>query len=316
MGLSTRAMHGDTETGKELGREVAPNISVTTTFRHPTPAQAKLAGEWDPQTPDHDIYSRYTQPTLTRAEQALSAVIGAPTLMLPSGIAAVFVALLHYRPDVIAITDGYHGCHGAIEVYSKVRPGVKVIKLDDEFPTGERLLCWVETPLNPTGESRSIANYAKKTHAVGGTLFVDSTFGPPPLQDPFAWGADCVMHSATKYFAGHSDALGGTLSVKEKADWMALWHIRTYTGKQMSAGPATFAILLAKESYATHLAHQLQLFTAATSLGGVESLIEQRLVSDPGAHPCLVGIEDFEDLKADLVQGFRKVVQMDRESRL
>lgn len=105
----------------------------------------------------------------------------------------------------------------------------------------------------------------------------------------------------------------------------------------MSSGPATFAILLAKESYATQLAHQLVLFTPATSLGGVESLIEQRLVSDPGAHPCLgtsssfvqsallgpsslaaslppvrvsVGIEDFEDLKADLIQGFRKVVQV------
>ena len=64
---------------------------------------------------------------------------------------------------------------------------------------------------------------AKKTHAVGGTLFVDSTFGPPPLQvrssnppgdggklinqtsqDPFAWGADCVMHSGTKYFGGEA----------------------------------------------------------------------------------------------------------------
>lgn len=120
--------------------------------------------------------ARYTQPTLTRAEQALSAVIGAPTLMLPSGIAAVYVALLHYKPDVIAITDGYHGCHGAIGVYSSVRPGVvrhalaatavpltlwlpsqKVIKLDDPFPSGVRLMCWVETPLNPTGESRSIA---------------------------------------------------------------------------------------------------------------------------------------------------------------
>ena len=79
MGLSTRAMHGDTEAAKALGREVAPNIrcvratlgspyltglnvlssySVTTTFRHPTPAEAKLAGEWDPSEPSHDIYSR------------------------------------------------------------------------------------------------------------------------------------------------------------------------------------------------------------------------------------------------------------------
>lgn len=43
---------------------------------------------------------------------------------------------------------------------------------------------------------------AKKVHAVGGILCVDSTFAPPPLQDPFAWGSDMVMHSGTKYFAG------------------------------------------------------------------------------------------------------------------
>lgn len=59
----------------------------------------------------------------------MAAVIGAPTLMFPSGIGAAFAALLHYRPDVIAITGGYHGCHGAIGVYSKTREGVVSLDL-------------------------------------------------------------------------------------------------------------------------------------------------------------------------------------------
>ena len=52
--------------------------------------------------------------------------------------------------------------------------------------------------MNPIGESRNIKYYADKVHAVGGKLIVDSTFGPPPLQDPFKWGADIVMHSGKR----------------------------------------------------------------------------------------------------------------------
>ncbi|KAM0756077.1 cystathionine gamma-synthase [Meredithblackwellia eburnea MCA 4105] len=385
-GLSSRAIHGDAP----LGDEVAPNISLTTTFRHPLPGSAKATTEWSPADPVRDIYSRYTQPTLTRTEQALSAIIGTPTILYPSGISAAYSALLFYQPHVIAVTGGYHGCHESFKVYSNTREDVKIIALDDPYPKGKRVLCWLETPVNPTGESRSIEAYAKKVHEVGGKIIVDSTFGPPPLQDPFAWGADIVMHSGTKYFGGHSDALAGTLSVKDKADWLKLWHNRTYTGssvgsleawlilrslrtldvrvrkqsatatalaqwlssltrsspdsddldgplgvvshvwsttlqdlngrkwigpdKQMTGGPACFAILLSKTEYAEQLGHQLKLFIPATSLGGVESLIEQRVVSDAGADPRLVrlsiGLEDFEDLKEDLKQGLRKVVEL------
>jgi cystathionine beta-lyase/cystathionine gamma-synthase len=64
-----------------------------------------------------------------------------------------------------------------------------------------------------------IKYYADKIHAVGGPLVVDATFAPPPLQYPFKWGADCIMHSATKYFGGHSDLLAGVLIVKSKDQW-------------------------------------------------------------------------------------------------
>ena len=106
----------------------------------------------------------------------------------------------------------------------------KLIGLDEEYPPGT--LCWCESPVNPTGEVRDLAKCAQlhlcpwqlasdrrpvvgariillttltaaadaaKAHAVGGKLVVDSTFAPPPLQDPFAHGADIVMHSATKW---------------------------------------------------------------------------------------------------------------------
>jgi cystathionine gamma-synthase len=76
-------------------------------------------------------------------------------------------------------------------------------------------------------------------HAVGGLLLVDSTFAPPPLQYPFRWGADCVLHSGvslfrvkqrliqsetessigSKYFGGHSDLLSGVLVLKTLDEW-------------------------------------------------------------------------------------------------
>lgn len=59
-------------------------------------------------------------------------------------------------------------------------------------------LVWLETPLNPYGEARDIEAYARKAHDAGATLLVDATFAPPPLLDPFKWGADMVLHSGSK----------------------------------------------------------------------------------------------------------------------
>ncbi|KZP27056.1 PLP-dependent transferase [Athelia psychrophila] len=82
--------------------------------------------------------------------------------------------------------------------------------------------------------------------------------------------------------------------------------------EQMEGGwNATFAILLSTQEQAQFLPHSLKYFIPATSLGGVDSLIEHRLMSDPGSHPCLVrisvGVEDVNDLKDDLRRGLQTV---------
>ncbi|GJN94752.1 hypothetical protein Rhopal_007844-T1 [Rhodotorula paludigena] len=378
--VSTRAIHEDAPLA---GVEVAAPISLTTTFRHPDPetdgVEPGYAADWDPSNPSRDVYARETKPTTTRAEHVLSAVIGQPTLLYPSGIAAFWAILLHVRPDVIAITGGYGGCHAAIDIYRRTRgeDQVTLIGRDDQYPTGKKLLVWLETPLNPTGESFSIAHYAERAHQAGGILGLDATFAPPPLQDPFKWGTDVVMHSATKYLAGHSDLLAGTVSVRSQDDWKKLWEDRTFTGanlgsldvwlllrslrtlnvrvrrqartgtqlaqwlstlvgvegsvvehvhhtslqsnadellgdgKQLLDGPACFSFLLKSKEHAAKLPNRLNLFIHATSLGGVESLIEHRIISDPSSDPRLlrvsIGLEAFEDLKADLEQAFKVV---------
>ncbi|OAX41995.1 PLP-dependent transferase [Rhizopogon vinicolor AM-OR11-026] len=365
----TQLIHGD----HGPGSEVAPSISVTSTFRAVPDGDPEGVGAMNP---GKHIYSRYSQNVTSRVEQILSKINQGHAITYASGLAAAFSILVHYKPKRIAITGGYMGCHGTISTYIKGRD-TPLIGLDDEFQEGD--LCWFESPLNPTGESRNIEYYADKIHAVGGKLLIDSTFGPPPLQYPFKWGADCVFHSGTKYFGGHSDLLCGIVIVRTEAEREELWHDRCYMGNmmgsleswlllrslrtmhlriprqsasgteiaqwlskavipegqeydgipggvitkvwhsslqetdargfnpsvQMEGGfNACFAILLSTREYADKLPHSLEYFVPATSLGGVESLAEQRVKADPKENPLLVrlsiGVEEVEDLKDDL----------------
>ncbi|KAJ7129785.1 cystathionine gamma-synthase [Mycena epipterygia] len=381
----THLVHGDAALHR--GQDVAPSISVTTTFLSPLPNEGGTATDY--RNPSRHVYSRYTTPNSTRAEHILSQITDGFALTYSSGLAASYAALVFYKPKRIAITEGYHGCHAMIQVYLKAAPDVKIIQLDDEFQNGD--LCWLETPINPTGESRDIKYYADK---VGGKLVVDSTFAPPPLQYPFKFGADCILHSATKYFGGHSDMLGGVLVVRTKEEWDTLQSDRTYLGNsmgsleswlllrslrtfhlrlprqsetatalvewlqklastpagqpfegipggvltrvwhssvqgkdargfdpstQMTGGwNATFSIQLSKPKYAAWFPHSLKYFTPATSLGGVESLAEYRYSWDPSSDPTAVrisiGVEDLDDLKADIGHALKHLVNA--ESKL
>lgn len=190
------------------------------------------------------VYSRYTSETRSRAEKVLTGMLDAHALTYASGLTASYAAVLHYAPSVIAIRKGYFGVHAGINIYQRSHP-VKIIDLDDEYPELEitkrshnaqtsqgtpqgGLLVWVESPLNPTGEVRDIEQYAKRAHAANGVIVVDSTFAP--LQDVFGAGVDMVMHSATKYFGGHSDLLMGILATKDQAQWAQLFDDRSHIG--------------------------------------------------------------------------------------
>ncbi|KAG8902346.1 hypothetical protein FRB99_004560 [Tulasnella sp. 403] len=382
LGLGTTLIHAD-DTPGEMG--IAPGISMTTTFRHVEGIPLVDATE-NMQDPSRHVYSRYTTPNSVRLEKVLSTILHGHAITYRSGLAAATAALLHYQPRRVAFTKGYKGVHHILEIYGRSRTDLQVIDLDDEYQAGD--LAWVETPLNPTGDARDIQHYANKVHAVGGKLVVDATFGPPPLQDPFAFGADCVLHSGTKYLGGHSDLLAGVLVVKTEQEWRKLLEDRVNLGNvmgsmeswlllrslrtlhlriprqaasatelaqwldglahvpagqvssdgvpggivakvhhtslqevggfdpkvQMAGGfSPTFAIICHDVKHAETLPFRTKLFTPATSLGGAESLLEQRLASDPKEDPRLVrlsvGLEDVEDLKDDLRQALKGLAQ-------
>lgn len=300
--------------------------------------------------------------------------------------------LVHLNPKRIAIGDGYHGCHGVIRVLSRLT-GLQQLPLDcpvEDLQPGD--VIHVETPLNPTGEARNLEAYAEKARKAGAYLTVDGTFAPPPLQDPFKYDVDVVMHSGTKYFGGHSDMLCGTLSVNPKhkdwknallddrmligsvmgslEGWLGVRSVRTlelrvarqsatttalvawlveqqsdpsspvaaivekvqhaslqpeaaekgsWLQKQMPNGYGpVFSVYLRDGEYAKRFPSKLQLFHHATSLGGVESLIEWRSMTDPNVEKSLlrvsVGVEGLEDLKEDLLLGL-KALQDERSKQ-
>jgi cystathionine gamma-synthase len=230
---STHGVHGDDRIN--VLTDVAPPIHTSTTFRYPhDPSELQPVpkeGEFvDLQTPL--IYSRLASASTNRLETILAPLLypdateqeldgqsglANHVVSYTSGLSAFHALLVNIVPKVIAISGGYHGCHGVIDLHKKMH-GVKTVDLHADDATwdaaglGKGDLVHLETPLNPTGEAFEIAKYASRAHKRGAFLSVDATFAPPGLQDPLLWGADVVMHSGTKYIGGHSDMLCGILA--------------------------------------------------------------------------------------------------------
>ncbi|KAL8768069.1 MAG: hypothetical protein Q9209_005612 [Squamulea sp. 1 TL-2023] len=394
MGLTrrTQAIHADDSLNTTS--DVAPPLHVSTTFRYTDDPQDLVPiADTDISITEAHVYSRHTAPTSTRLETILAPLLKAPSLTYSSGLAALHAAYVYLRPDRVSIGDGYHGSHGVLDIQQRLC-GTRILPLTcsaSDLQPGD--VIHLETPLNPTGQAYNIVEYADKAHSQGAILLVDSTFGPPGLQDPFEWGADIVMHSGTKYLGGHSDMLCGVLATNNQGwlaglredrvflgsvmgsmeGWLGVRSLRTldlrvnrqsenatklvqwldtcmktdgedeeakliksivekvqhaslqhedmsWLKQQMPNGfGPVFAIWAKEENMARQLPSNLSLFHHATSLGGVESLIEWRSMSDRTVDSRLlrvsVGIEDWEDLKADLTQGFKQLLSNQNTSK-
>ncbi|KAL1798151.1 hypothetical protein ACET3X_002188 [Alternaria dauci] len=176
---STHGVHADDHVN--ILTDVAPPIHVATTFRYPDdPSQLQpvpTEGEFvDIQTPL--IYSRLASASTNRLETILAPLIypdakpeelqghsglANHVISYTSGLSAFHGLLVNLVPKVIAISGGYHGCHGVIDLHKKMH-GVKTVDLHADDATwdaaglGKGDLVHLETPLNPTGEAFSIAN--------------------------------------------------------------------------------------------------------------------------------------------------------------
>ncbi|KAE8139124.1 cystathionine gamma-synthase [Aspergillus pseudotamarii] len=231
--LATQVLHADNDLDGES--DIAPPIHLSTTFRY------LYNADQDESLPGPALgnfcYSRDHAPTRTRLETVLSALIRGPTLTYASGLAAVHAYLVFLKPKRIAIGEGYYGSRQVANLHQQLT-GCEILSFDQLDALQEGDVIHLETPINPTGEALSIKRFADEAHKRGAYLVIDSTFGPPGLQDPFALGADIIMHSGTKYFGGHHDLLCGTLSIppsREGAWFKSLHEQRTILGSVLGS---------------------------------------------------------------------------------
>lgn len=171
-------------------------------------------------------YSRTNNPTRATLEQMIAKLEnGTVGLAFSSGLAAIdaIIKLLKSGDEIIAVDDIYGGAYRLFtQVYSQF--GIKINFVDTSNVenvfnaiTPNTKLIWLETPTNPTLKISDIEAIAKVAKASGALLCVDNTFASPALQQPLNLGADIVMHSATKYIAGHSDVIAGLVVTKDAA---------------------------------------------------------------------------------------------------
>src|SRR3954452_4269983 len=160
-------------------------------------------------------YGRWTNPTWQAFETALGRLEGGDALLFASGMAAVS-AVVEQVPDggrVVVPATAYNGTLVLLaELAQRGRLDVVGVHVADTdavraaLATGAHLL-WLETPTNPLLEVADLPALVAAGHAAGAVVAVDNTFSTPLLQTPLAHGADVVVHSVTKYLAGHSDVL-------------------------------------------------------------------------------------------------------------
>ena len=210
MKFNTKTIHGGQIKEKAYGA-VMPPIYQTSTYSQKSP------GEHSGYE-----YSRTQNPTRHALERSIASLENAKYgLAFSSGLSAIDAIMKLFLPgDEIISTNDLYG--GSYRLFDKVfkKFGLKFIFTDlRNFNETEKLissktkLIWVETPTNPMINIVDIDGLSKicKTHNL--LLAVDNTFSTPFLQKPLDLGADIVMHSATKFLAGHSDVILGLLAL-------------------------------------------------------------------------------------------------------
>lgn len=200
---------------------------------------------------DGYIYSRNTNPTVHVLEEKIRLLESAEAATsFATGMGAIsntLFSLLGPGKRVVSVKDTYGG---ASRLFLDFLPAYGInVKLCDttdheelelEIAKGCDLV-YLETPTNPTLKIIDIKRLSEAAHQVGAVVVVDNTFATPINQNPILLGADLVIHSATKFLCGHSDAMGGLLC--GKADLVKkVFSFREITGASLQADPAYMII--------------------------------------------------------------------------
>lgn len=222
--FATAAVHAGCEIDDDGANMIVPAIALSTTFAQSFPG--KKPGIEDPNSHGTGyFYSRQANPTRGALERAIAQLDhGKHCCVFASGLAATSAVmnLLKSGDHVVALNDLYGGTVSLFRDVMTDANGLKFTFVDmskaeyvEAAITPETKMIWLETPTNPLLRSTDIQEISKVAKKHGLILAVDGTFMSPYLQNPLDLGADVVVHSVTKFLAGHSDVLMGAVIAKD-----------------------------------------------------------------------------------------------------
>jgi cystathionine gamma-synthase/methionine-gamma-lyase len=388
-GMATRAIHAGERQKPPQGIPISTPIYSSATFLYD---QLETVDEIFAGARPGFTYSRHENPTAGALEAAVAALEETEVAVAAgSGMAALHLALLAAEvcagSRILAARDIYGVTYKLLlEVFGRLGVETRFADFHDAGELGRQLaefrpqVALLESISNPLLRVADLPRIAEQAHSAGARLIVDNTFATPVLVRPAAWGADLVVHSATKYLGGHGDLMGGLVLGREEyrqplrlfakivgpvlgpfeawltlrglktlplrmerhcanagrvADWLAD-HPRIarvhYPGRadhpdavlarrlfppDMFGGLVTFELRDAGRDQVFRFVNSLKLCLKATSLGDVQTLVlypaisshrdlgpalRQRLGIGDNLLRLSVGIEDADDIIADLAQ--------------
>ena len=225
--FGTKAIHAGTEPDSATGAIMTP-IYQTSTYIQNAPGEHKGYE-----------YSRTLNPTRHALEKNLAALEnGNYGLTFSSGLAAMDALLKSFKPgdEIISSNDLYGGSYRLFtKVFSDLGLKFHFVEMDDVTKVESLInvntkMIWIETPTNPMMniiDIKAISNLAKKHNILSA---VDNTFSSPYLQNPLDLGADVVVHSITKFIAGHSDVVMGAIVLNDEQLANKLYFIQNSCG--------------------------------------------------------------------------------------
>jgi O-acetylhomoserine (thiol)-lyase len=225
LGFHTRAVHAGARPEPNTGARAIPIFQTTSYVFEDSDAAAAYFNLQE----YGNTYSRIMNPTVAAFEERIANLEGGVgAVAFASGLAAQTAALftmLEPGDHVVASSALYGGTITQLKhLLRKLSIGLTFVDPDDadawrDALTDKTKLLFGETIGNPAGNVLDIEALAQIAHAHGAPLMVDNTFATPYLCRPFEWGADIVVHSATKFIGGHGTSIGGVVVDNGTFDW-------------------------------------------------------------------------------------------------
>lgn len=237
--IATQLVHGGERQSPPNGQPVTTPIYASATFSYDSMEQFDrvFGGE-----ETGFVYTRYGNPTIAALEEAVRIIEeGATSCAFASGMAALHAALIacDLKPDsVVLASQDLYGASTSLLQSIFALFGVKTVIVDfgdleqvrAAARTSRPQAMLVETISNPLLKVCDIEACAEIAHKVGARLIVDNTFASPYLCQPLKLGADLVVHSATKYLAGHASVMGGLVVSRDEMDSLSLVSVMKLVG--------------------------------------------------------------------------------------